>query len=492
VLWSDTRNLISQADEAWFEMFATVRDQAALKAQSGQSARGRKNTNPVLHMTLSWAIGETPTPEHMRETALSSLKAMGLDAHQAVLAAHSDKDHLHLHIVVNTIHPETGMTAPLKYTKERLSRWAEAYEREHGIHCEERIVNNEERRRTSEQQQYRHPSAAEIMKLFEPIDAQAPKQPPPSRTPVKYRTQHRRRHLAKAEVIQRMKRYRAEFDHRHMVERDSTWSRHKQEFAELVTTTKQAAGVAQDYVEKKYKPHWRELYAAQRKEAHAVENGCTHIFERAVFVFVNSDRLGNGKRLSLANKIKLISSPTKLMDAVSRMHARERTGLAQVEKAETAARLDRVWTHHQPRFDAMRTRQFAEREAQRLAQAFRARNAISFMRARNELILERRYGRPQRTAADAPANENDEAYVSRIRADMKAFYERNRNPNVPRQHRMPEPTRTLEEAPSQTSRAFNTAAAPAGDKSQDRAAEIKQQMAEWRKRNPDRDFGREM
>ncbi|MCK9910420.1 relaxase/mobilization nuclease domain-containing protein, partial [Microbacteriaceae bacterium K1510] len=113
----------------------TARDQAALKEQSGQSARGRKNTKPVLHYTLSWAIGENPSPEHMRETALSSLKALGLDQHQAVMAAHSDKEHLHVHIVVNTIHPETGLTAPLKYTKERLSRWAEAYEREYGIHC---------------------------------------------------------------------------------------------------------------------------------------------------------------------------------------------------------------------------------------------------------------------------------------------------------------------------------------------------------------------
>lgn len=34
----------------------------------------------------------------MRETALSSLKALGLDAHQAVLAAHSDKHHLHVHM----------------------------------------------------------------------------------------------------------------------------------------------------------------------------------------------------------------------------------------------------------------------------------------------------------------------------------------------------------------------------------------------------------
>jgi len=492
VLWSATQNLISKADDAWFEMFATTRDQAALKEQSGHSARGRKNTNPVLHMTLSWAVGESPTPEHMRETALSSLKAMGLEAHQAVMAAHCDKDHLHLHIVVNTIHPETGITAPLKYTKERLSRWAEAYEREHGIHCEQRIINNDERRRALDQQPIHHVTAAEAMRLGQGLGNEPLKQQPRPRKPVKHRSPHRQRHIAKADVIDRMKRYRAEFDHRHMVERDETWSRHRQEFAELVTTTKQAAVVAQDYVEKKYKPHWRELYAAQRKESRSVAKDRNHIFERAVYVFVNADRLGSGKRLSLRNKIQLICSPTKLMDAVGRMHARERKGLAQIEKAETAERLDRVWAHHQPRFDALRARQSAERDAQRLAQAYRARNAISYLRARNELILERRYGRPQRTAADAPANENDQAYSARIRTEMKAIYDRNRTSDVPGKQQMPELVRAPEEAPSKAGMTFNAAASPASDQPQDRAADIKQPMAEWRKHNPDRDFGREM
>jgi beta-lactamase superfamily II metal-dependent hydrolase len=143
VLWSKTCNLASAPEDAWFEMFAVARDQAVLKEQAGQQARGRKNRTPVLHYTLSWPPGEKPSAEHMHETALSSLKALKLDQHQALIAAHGDKDHMHVHIVVNTIHPETGMTAALKYTKETLSRWAEAYEREHGIHCEERIRNNE-------------------------------------------------------------------------------------------------------------------------------------------------------------------------------------------------------------------------------------------------------------------------------------------------------------------------------------------------------------
>lgn len=159
-----TRNLVSGPEDAWFEMFATAKDQAALKAHAGLDARGRKNTHPVLHYTLSWAHGEQPSEAHMKETALSSLKAMGLSEHQAVIAAHSDKQHLHLHVVVNTVHPYTGRTADLKFTKLEFSRWAEAYERAHGIHCEQRIHNNEDRQalkvlRAAEKQAGSEPSA---------------------------------------------------------------------------------------------------------------------------------------------------------------------------------------------------------------------------------------------------------------------------------------------------------------------------------------------
>jgi Relaxase/Mobilisation nuclease domain len=117
-------------------MFETWRDRTKLKREAGVDLRGRDNKTPVLHYTLSWALDEKPTAEHMKETALSSLKALKLDQHQALIVAHGDKEHVHLHVVANTVHPETGRTAPLKYAKLALSRWAEAYEREHGIHCQ--------------------------------------------------------------------------------------------------------------------------------------------------------------------------------------------------------------------------------------------------------------------------------------------------------------------------------------------------------------------
>lgn len=164
VAWAETRNLSAAPEDAWLEMFGTYKDQARLKEAAGLDARGRKNTNPVLHYTLSWAHSDNPSAEHMRDTALDSIRALGLSDHQALIVGHSDKKHLHVHIVANTVHPLTGETAKLKFTKLDLSRWAEAYEREHGIHCEQRIENNADREtlrqlRANERAEGRQPSA---------------------------------------------------------------------------------------------------------------------------------------------------------------------------------------------------------------------------------------------------------------------------------------------------------------------------------------------
>lgn len=441
VLWKATANIVSNPEQAWFEMYATARDQNLLKQQSGKDARGRKNTKPVFHYTLSWAVSDNPTPEHMRETALDSLKALKLDQHQALLSAHKDKEHLHVHIVVNTVHPLTGMTASLKFTKEALQDWAREYELKHGIHCEQRMANHEKRQERSNEKS----------------------------------NPNRRRHLQKSEIVERMKRYRAEIDHKHLVERDVTWTRHRQEFAELVATTKEAANVAQTHVEKNYKRRWRDLYAAQRKEAHNLDRYRDNLFERAVFVFVNSERLGNGKALSFRAKVGLICSQIKLVKAVDRLHARERNGLAQAEKADVAEFLERVWKHHQPRFDALRSRQSAERLAEKLGQGRRAHDSVSYLRARNELILERDFARPRRMATNAPLLETDAEYTSRIRAEIETYYSRRFGQSRP--------------SPASLSTVFKPATTPTAPKP---AAAIKAEIEEWRRKNPGRDFGREM
>ncbi|MDE0359007.1 MAG: relaxase/mobilization nuclease domain-containing protein [Gammaproteobacteria bacterium] len=146
--WADTRNLATfRPERAARLMAATAKAAPDLKRLAGGSPGGRKLAKPVLHYSLSWARDETPGKGEMSRAVDESLEALGLEGHEALIVAHEDTRHPHVHVIANRVDPETGKAAKLGNSKLRLSRWAEGYEREQGrIRCERRVENNERRR----------------------------------------------------------------------------------------------------------------------------------------------------------------------------------------------------------------------------------------------------------------------------------------------------------------------------------------------------------
>ena len=146
--WADTRNLATfRPERAARLMAATARAAPDLKRLAGGAPGGRKLAKPVLHYSLSWARDETPDKREMSRAVDRSLEALGLEGHEALIVAHEDTRHPHVHVIANRVDPETGKAATLGNSKLRLSRWAEGYEREQGrIRCERRVENNERRR----------------------------------------------------------------------------------------------------------------------------------------------------------------------------------------------------------------------------------------------------------------------------------------------------------------------------------------------------------
>jgi hypothetical protein len=441
-----TQNLHSLPDNAWFEMQQTWRDQDALKRNAGISTRGRKNTSPVLHYTLAWHEDDKPSADEMQNAALASLKVLGLEEHEALIAGHKDKQHPHVHIVVNTVHPYTGKTAALKYSKERLSEWAERYERERGeIRCEERVKNNEKRREVREMR-----DGEKLTAVF----AKAADQPPPSPAPyilVKDQSPSRPEWIDKKNVVDRMKRLRAQLDLTQKIERSQTWERQRRERDALDHNTDAAIDHARSASKDRYRPLWRDLYRAQAKEIKIVSRTATHPFERAVFVFRNRNRLGHGKPLAWRQMAAMILSGKRLDQALQATHQRERRALARAEKTEIKQRTDRIYAIHREKFHTLRDRQATERTAERSHQKI-ARQDITFARAREDLVRERD-GLP----APVPS----------------------RPPGLP--------------GKADPTAAFNLAAwqAPDAD-NMARVEKIRSDMAAWRRNNPDRDFGREM
>jgi len=141
VAFTDTRNCVNDDPHlAIDEMWATAEAQNELKRANGLPLGGRKCTDPVKTISLSWHPSETPTPEQMIEAADGFLAKMGWSEHQAVYVGHNDTEHAHIHIILNRIHPETGRVLGDHRDFRRAQDWALDYEKEHGrIFCEKRL-----------------------------------------------------------------------------------------------------------------------------------------------------------------------------------------------------------------------------------------------------------------------------------------------------------------------------------------------------------------
>ncbi len=146
VAWTHTENLITKDPEkaarvmAWTDMHSDD-----LKRSSGGSLAGEKTSRgSVYHYSLSWAHDESPSVEHQRVYAQHTVKALGFEDHQYVLVAHDDTDHAHVHVVVNLTHPETGKRGSIYQDQRKIQAWALAYEKKHGIKCEQRVHNAQE------------------------------------------------------------------------------------------------------------------------------------------------------------------------------------------------------------------------------------------------------------------------------------------------------------------------------------------------------------
>ncbi|MEQ1731820.1 MAG: relaxase/mobilization nuclease domain-containing protein [Vicinamibacterales bacterium] len=118
VAWTVTRNLI--IDDV-------ARASVLMRMTAAKSIRVRR---PVYHLVISWAHDERPTPDLMRRVADTTCHDLGLDEHQRVYVAHSDTRHPHVHIVVNRVHPETGVawTASHDYRRIEQSLARQAHE----------------------------------------------------------------------------------------------------------------------------------------------------------------------------------------------------------------------------------------------------------------------------------------------------------------------------------------------------------------------------
>ena len=97
VAWTASRNLGTDEPElAAALMQATARQSAVVQV-------------PVSHLTISFDHHDQVSPDQMQAIADKVLQDLGLAEYQALMVSHRDRAHAHLHVMVNRIHPKTGV-----------------------------------------------------------------------------------------------------------------------------------------------------------------------------------------------------------------------------------------------------------------------------------------------------------------------------------------------------------------------------------------------
>lgn len=86
---------------------------------------------PVYHLTVSFDHQDHVTPEQMQRVADRVLHDLGLSEHQALMVAHKDREHAHVHVMVNRVHPDTGVA---------WERWQDRPKIERALREEERAL----------------------------------------------------------------------------------------------------------------------------------------------------------------------------------------------------------------------------------------------------------------------------------------------------------------------------------------------------------------
>ena len=93
---------------------------------------------PAMHVVLAWHPGEHPSEQQQRDAVghvLASLQdkdGYNMSAHQWVAVLHTDKDHDHLHILINRVNPDTGRTVSPAWSQRSLHKAAREIEAAQG------------------------------------------------------------------------------------------------------------------------------------------------------------------------------------------------------------------------------------------------------------------------------------------------------------------------------------------------------------------------
>lgn len=106
---------------------------AAWEMQAVQRQNIRAKSDKTYHLVLSFRESESPTSDCIQAIEERICTGLGYENHQRVSVLHGDTDNLHLHIVINKIHPERLSIHEPYYDHNKLASLCVQLEQEFGL-----------------------------------------------------------------------------------------------------------------------------------------------------------------------------------------------------------------------------------------------------------------------------------------------------------------------------------------------------------------------
>lgn len=152
VMWTETRNLPSDKPD-------TV---AAIMRATASLSKGVQK--PVYHLPISWPPEEQLSKEVQMQVADQLVQDLGLSEHQHLVVAHDDGDCPHIHLVINTVNPDTGRVWNGWRDVYRIMESLERQEQELGLRIVDRPDLEDWRSGTKDPDKSRDPSRGERLR----------------------------------------------------------------------------------------------------------------------------------------------------------------------------------------------------------------------------------------------------------------------------------------------------------------------------------------
>ena len=108
-------------------------DIAIIEIKATQAQNHTSKSDPNYHLVVSFAEGEKPSIDVLKDIEKEFADALGFSDHQRVVGTHKNTDNFHMHIMFNKVHPDTHkMITPFRDFK-ILQEVSAKLEKKHGL-----------------------------------------------------------------------------------------------------------------------------------------------------------------------------------------------------------------------------------------------------------------------------------------------------------------------------------------------------------------------